>query len=73
MKLWGLRLANGKLASVALRSRKEVQDWAGQRYMSSESYRNRQGNPSLIWYEVQRRHPAFRLVRVTVSEPDDPR
>lgn len=68
MKLCGLRLNTGKLASVALRTRAEVQDWAGRRYMAAESYRNRKGNPSLIWYEVQRNHPDFRLVKVTVSE-----
>lgn len=67
MKLWGLMRGERGLAPVALPRRADVQDWAGQRHMPVESYRNREGSPSDIWHEVKRLHPDFRLVRVTVD------
>src|SRR6185312_6313001 len=68
MKLWAMKGRDGKLHPVALRTRYEVQKWAGQRFMSADDYRQRAPDWSAVWKRVRQNHPSFRIVRVTVSE-----
>lgn len=67
MKLWGLRLDDDSLAYVALRTRRDIQDWAGQRFMGADDYEANRGNYKALWRIIKRHHPDFRIVRVTVN------
>ena len=71
MNLWGLKTGVGQLAPVAARCRKDIQEWAGQRFMSASDYAaiNKMGmDHKRLWKRVRKNHPGFRIVSVTVSE-----
>jgi hypothetical protein len=69
MNAWGLEIDGGVLA-LALPRRKDVQDWAGQRFVGSATYDAFKHDPPGLWKQIQRGHPSARLVRVRVTSQD---
>lgn len=73
----------GKLEPIALPKRRQVQIYIGRRFLPGDEYVRASGKVRLeefgfggdiraVWKAVKRRHPSIRLVRVTVSEGDQP-
>ena len=67
MRLWGLDCGLSQMAPVALRTKKDVIEWAAQRYMGANEYRTLRTH-SDKWKVILSNHPAFRIVRVRVTE-----
>lgn len=66
---WAIKYRNGSLSDDAWRTRALAMNWAGQRYIGSNQYRD---YPlSLVWKLIKRRH-GMRIVRVTLSEDGCP-
>jgi hypothetical protein len=65
LNAWGM-VINGSTCCVALRTRRDVQRWAGQRYVAADVYDAFKHDPSGLWIQVQRGHPDARLVRVQI-------
>lgn len=76
---WSLK-DKGKLEPVAFRRRRDIQIYAGRRWLPSNEYVRAAGKELVefmpggdvkaIWRAVKRRNPTIRLVRVTVSESE---
>lgn len=66
MKAWGLKLESGSLYPIAVRTRQPLMDWACQRFIGCDDYRNLPLGKA--WALAKRRHPGMAIVRVTVSE-----
>jgi hypothetical protein len=66
VKLWGLEI-DGERQPVALRTRAEVQRWAGQRFMGSGDYDRSKRDWPLVSAKVRENHPTARLIRIELK------
>ena len=63
MRAWGFQYINGPIEGQAWRTRQQAMNWAAQRFVGADDYKNY--SVSENWRNIRKR--GFRIVRVTLN------